>query len=561
MEWQATGSCQSGMFPKGEARPIENAGIDGERMRILGQYFLLPKNDQFDIKDRLSARPGVHVISGPNNSGKTRLLQALEQARLTQSIDVDELQRLVPGLEETIHGRYNNLNFGWDATEKKSITLSWSRGAEQIHYEPDSERLKAAMAQVGFNPTGLATNLAARPFCRVQTNRYFSPISNITNAGPIEDLQNSITYLENLRTGVKTRDTYTKIQIAFHDIAEGLEFDTYQGGSNTLERTLYIKERDTPGPGREIGFCGDGLRDLILLVAYAISHPLEDLLLDEPGLRLHARTQRRLIAFLNEAAKTHEKAIYIATHDEAILNSPLIDGRYFVRREPPKSVVRGIEDGRAIWGALRELGTEPSRLLGHSGIIVCEGPSDVTVFSMILDWICETSPEAGFFAVEHLEGDGNIVKQHKRIFEVLRRAMPFGDIAVVLDRTGSTSPGERRAFGEYCEKNSIHQTELSGGDLEDYFTPAIFEGVLDAMGFSNQKPAVLVAISEAKGLARFERASEMLGSRKLKDKRQIASCVATLDRRLLERELKPLVTEIQNLVRATIELSRPHHDR
>lgn len=521
-----------------------------------GKHFRLHDEAQFDLKAALTASPGVHVIAGPNNSGKTRLLHALGKARVSESVPLTTLDSLVPNLMELVHGRYNQNNHGWDNAARLSITFTWDRDGSNIAYEADSPELATAMSQIGFNSGPLTADFAIRRVRIVQTNRHFSALSNLTNKGSIDDLQNAITYLENLNTSTKSRSTYTQIRHAFTDITEGLDFETYQGDSNPLERTLYIREPNEKGAGREIGACGDGLRDLVLLIANAVSHPHEDLLLDEPGLRLHGRTQQRLIAFLNREAQEHAKSVYVATHDEGIINSPIVGGRYFVRREPPKSIVKGIEDARAIWSALRELGTEPSRLVGHSGVIVCEGETDVVIFSMILDWIRELSPEAGFFAVEHLEGDGNIVKGHRRVFDVLRRAMPFGDIGVLLDKTGSAPPKEREVFADYCDKNRIHHAELIQGDIEDYFTLPIFDAVLVAMGFDGNKSEILKLVSEVKGLARFELAAQKLQSNRLKDKRQIANCVAGLDRTLIETELAPLVKELREFVEAVLLLAK-----
>lgn len=515
-------------------------------MLTLAPEYFETNAEQFVVHEPMSAAIGVHAIIGANNSGKTRLLLSLATATCFHRTTPRQLDNIIPNFRTTLRDIYQRRVQRWDEPE---ILVAWPRGTRSVALKSTNEFVMSALGEVSFDASNLNRSVPVRTIRHVETNRYFAASANISSLGTLDTLPSVVSFLEN-RKAEANDAIFREIQDEFNVITDGLSFDIRMLADQNLERAVYIRE-NKKSELRPLRDCGDGLRDLIMIIANCVVYHDADLLLDEPGLRLHSRSQRRLLSFLVADARRHGRVTYLTTHDEALISSPTIDGRYFVKRNHQEMTeVRGLPPGAEIWKALRELGAEPSRILGTTGIIVPEGPSDVEVISAVLDVLKSEMPIAGDFLAEHLGGDGNIVTAHKQVFAVLRRAMPFGDIAVVLDKTGSAVAKDRAEFKDYCKANAISFAELKKGDLEDYYPDELVIRFVQSVFPDADVSELHTTISGKVGLARFEALSKLKVNNRLKNKRVISAFVSALDPAVLRIELADLINEVRELVTA-----------
>lgn len=66
-------------------------------MNSLAVKISLTRDESISLKNELSGSHGIHVLFGKNNSGKTRLLRAIQTSTLYASIETPEQAQLVFG--------------------------------------------------------------------------------------------------------------------------------------------------------------------------------------------------------------------------------------------------------------------------------------------------------------------------------------------------------------------------------------------------------------------------------------------------------------------------------
>lgn len=492
--------------------------------------------NQFDFAGSVSALPGVHIITGPNNSGKTRLLHAIATSSLQATITPSETTQILAHFDNQ-YARQGGHVAG------KIVQCDWARDGLNPTFSSENTPAREALGRTMFSVT--PGKVRRRPIKLVVTNRHFVHKADVRRVGSIDDLETFPLFVERLRINIKEQGKYARLQSLFNDVTEGLSFDVMAQDEATQEREIFIKETGEANllPLKD---CGDGLRDLLVVLSNVVCHAEYDLLIDEPGIRLHSRTQRRLVAALNAHAQQNRVAIYITTHDDAIITDPAASSRYILSRNKNRTLVRAITERAEIWDALRALGGEPARVLGVSSIVIPEGPSDTIVFRAAIDVLRASNVSAGDYAVEHLGGDGSIVKSSEQLLEVLRTVIPLGRIVFVLDKTGSSPDRKREPFTKLCESKKISLHTLEKGDLEDYLPNELFERYC-RHAVPELADAAISAGAHQTGMARFKKAAEATASNEF-TKVKIAQYTAGLPRDEFAKLLSELLTELSRIL-------------
>ncbi len=90
---------------------------------------------------------------------------------------------------------------------------------------------------------------------------------------------------------------------------------------NTIRGTIELKykTRGVLNP-LDISLAGRGMQQILLLVAYILSHKNSVLLLDEPDAHLEILRQKVVFFLLNDLAQKNNNQIIMATHSEVVLN-------------------------------------------------------------------------------------------------------------------------------------------------------------------------------------------------------------------------------------------------
>jgi len=300
------------------------------------------------------------VLIGPNNSGKTSALQALAlwsmgvkrwweakkdtKAKKNLTVGINRLEIVQVPVQET--------RFYWNKTEVRkgnspgipleitvglwfngkveACKLSFTHYPELVYCLPDipfytNRELMEYAASLNVNilypMSGLGIDEA-----QISKERIDFLIGEGKTAEVLRNLCYQIT--ENHETSVSDwRDLNVLMEKLF---SVELLKPVYNKIRGTIE--LKYKSRGIKNP-LDISLAGRGMQQILLLVAYILSHKNSVLLLDEPDAHLEILRQKVVFYLLNDLAQQNSNQIIIATHSEVVLNEAtdnnlvlLIDG-------------------------------------------------------------------------------------------------------------------------------------------------------------------------------------------------------------------------------------------
>lgn len=139
------------------------------------------------------------------------------------------------------------------------------------------------------------------------------------------------------------------------------------------------------GNEQPISNLGSGIEQLLILGVASIGFPGKLVLIDEPELHFHPRTQKRMMQYLSEAASCK---LLIATHSAAILDateSSIVQ----ILPDDRECKARTVSSNNHRFQAVKDLGHSPSELVQSNFVIWVEGPSDRIY---LLFWILRLDP-------------------------------------------------------------------------------------------------------------------------------------------------------------------------
>ncbi len=448
-----------------EIRPIE------------AQELLLRSVPGIEGDLRSAAGNGIHVLVGENHAGKTRLLEQIPQARFGAWV--------VPAKacpEPRSHSMWGDL---WPHVANERVYVAWDRDlfpppdenptrhpGERVKIDPASVSVAATRhvgvsQYVAFMEKTLWRHIIPRPAILVPTNRYFRQQCDLSTTGLLEDLNTWPSYLGNLERSQHSqrREEFKRINDAFGEIS-GLSLTSLGEQGISI---LHVVDHRTQRP---LDDCGDGLRDILAVLTYAFQHPDADLLLDEPGLRLHPAVQRRLLRVLE--AESRSRAIWIATHDGVFIGAPSVVSRFHVSRalDRDASIITPLAGREATREAMVQLGwlAQDAFLADH--VLFCEGPSDRIAFERVLAWLTEADVTLGGTVLSELGGEGKVWGRDRKELlarlRMIRTVAPYASHSALLDRDGRP-PDEVRALVASVEAEGYKVRLLEEADLESYW--------------------------------------------------------------------------------------------
>jgi hypothetical protein len=454
---------------------------------------VLPDEPGLAFGDSATAcHPGLHVVLGRNNAGKTRLLRALAAAQFSARITPREHDRW---------RRFDNnmLANEWDKLPPLQVTWPRDRPSPESQAYPVSGVppgiivANASAQEVRAEKPGLDADffrhvvgelwvyLRFRPAVVVPTDRYFRHATRLADGFHPDEPAGWAAELTRLANSANADDrgVWRSLKAAFDDITEGLKLEGRLSGEEVV---IQVEDGDEERP---LSHCGDGLRDLAAILLFATRWPSHDLMLDEPGLRLHPHAQRRLLFFLE--AQTHDRAVWVASHDGVFVAASNAKRRFFVDRsgKPLVSTVRDLptrEDGRQ---ALELLGWAPGDSFLADRILLGEGPSDRAAFSAAVGWMAEMEPSWGGTVVLDLGGQGVASARKpelRRRLELLKRVAPHAAAWVILD-SDKKSKDQITATERWFNEHGFQVKFLSVPVLENYWlAPATVLAIVEAAG-------------------------------------------------------------------------------
>jgi hypothetical protein len=445
------------------------------------QRIKLLKTEGLEVESgHVAASAGLHVVLGRNHAGKTRLLRAVAAGQCSLTIPFTQLP-------SEFHK--------YEGVRDLAFDLIWSRSRQSkrpdllvttvaAELEPQSALVLQARRQ-DLNHTLLSAlsrfaeqRVRLRPAIVVPTERYLQPEASLTSMpSSLDNLADFPAILENLQRDLSTRPLFEKIHEAFRDVTEGLSLDFLGTGGVSH---LHIIEQD--GTLVPIEHCGDGLRDLLVILSYLHVYERCDLMLDEPGLRLHPHAQRRLLRYLEGASR--QRAIWIASHDGVFVGAPSVRSRHLVTRDPALRVskVTALPDETQVRRAVAHLGWVPRDALLAERVLLCEGEADEVVFRAVLDRLAAEEPEMGGTLVAELGGDGRVWSRNREALELidlLRQLSPHARHVLLVDPGDPSKRARAEEHVRFYREKGVRLYLLARNELENYFlTPRLVRELL-----------------------------------------------------------------------------------
>jgi predicted ATPase len=241
------------------------------------------------------------------------------------------------------------------------------------------------------------------------------------------------------------------------------------------KRTIYVT---IDGIEQPISNLGSGIEQLIVIAMGSFMFPDHLVLIDEPELHFHPRTQKRMMKYLFDNA---DAKFIIATHSAAILDSVEAD-IVQVSQENHRCIGRTIQGNSDRYEAVRHLGHSPSELVLANFVIWVEGPSDRVYFN---HWIQKLDPDllegtdyaiifyGGAILARHEFDDGD-----QDLVKALSIARNF---AVYMDSDKASATAELKArvirVSDEVTKNSGLCWVSAGREIENYIPESVLEQI------------------------------------------------------------------------------------
>lgn len=208
----------------------------------------------------------------------------------------------------------------------------------------------------------------------------------------------------------------------------GVELDEPQHIVERGEIELYYRTRS--GTRLEIQASGRGQQQTLLVLAYLSAHPQSILLIDEPDAHLEILRQRQIYNLITETAEQMGSQVIAASHSEVILNEAADRDVVIAFVGRPHRID---DRGNQVLKALKEIGFEDYYLAEQKGwVLYLEGPTDLAILRAF-------AQRLGHPAAAHLERPfakyvGNQPRKAQEHFHGLREAKPDLVGIAVFDR-------------------------------------------------------------------------------------------------------------------------------
>ena len=446
------------------------------------------------------------VLIGPNNSGKTSVIQALALWSLAvktwvQESDVSDaekrqgkaLNRLkimqvpVPKTRYFWHnlrvtGNLVTIRVGMQYRGQVvavGMTLKHHSSDELVYCQPE------ALAPGSPDVLRLAAQLDVA---------LLYPMSGIAAEEPVI-LPNRIDYhigrgstaevLRNLCLNVhkKSPEDWKSISHRMQTLF-GVDVGDPQENEQGAVDLLYVQP-GTKG-SLDISMSGRGFQQILLMLAYLYSHRHSVLLIDEPDAHLEILRQKQVYILLREIAEENLSQVILVTHSEVILDEALESNLTFMLEGKCENLARK----PSIQSALRTFGTAhyvKARECGY--VLYVEGSTDIAILRMLAekldhpvlgclddrlnsyyvqDTYSEATVESELLRVEG--GFGLSARQH---FFELRKVLPELTGLAILD-----NDGKGRADSA---EGGLQVTFWKRYEIENYFIrPAILRAYAES---------------------------------------------------------------------------------
>lgn len=340
------------------------------------------------------------VLIGPNNSGKTSVLQAFalwslgikawnlqkgkSKARIRYGVPINRLN-LAQLPVQNARFLWNNCEVRKGSTEPIVVTITLGLEIDGQLYECPIEFTQNNSELIYCKPKEFFVNEnhVLEAAVNIQVNLLYS-MSGIA----IEEVRLPIERVNYLMGQGMTSEVLRNLCFTlFEDNPEdwnrivkwmnklfGMQIQTpkYIETKGALELTYKHHNNKRP---LDIASAGRGALQILLLLSYMCAHKSSIILVDEPDAHLEIIKQRTVYALLNEIATVNNIQLIIATHSEVVLNEAIDNNIAMLLNGEVKAISNKDQDIKPI---LREFGVEHFYKASITkNILYVEGSTDI----------------------------------------------------------------------------------------------------------------------------------------------------------------------------------------
>jgi hypothetical protein len=330
--------------------------------------------------------PGHIVLAGPNNTGKTTLLQALaawhfaftrwkESGSIRKNNDAYRRKEIGRGdftivpvkaldLIWTNRRHANDIEIevthrdGW----RVNLEFVWDT-REQMYVRPTGDTDEAHVAQARLNPVFIpATSGISRDEPYYARDEYLDLI--IGQAKPGDILRNILVRASN--SGEAWQKLVSLVKELF-----GYELIVPRVGA-----LIDAEYRPNPGGAAyDIASAGSGFQQVLTLFGYLFARPGSLLLIDEPDAHLHVILQELIWSRLRRIAAETRSQLIVATHAETFIDAVDPDELCLCYQQP--RLLRDTAERERLTQSLRSLSNTDLMLAEHArGVLYTEDWTD-----------------------------------------------------------------------------------------------------------------------------------------------------------------------------------------
>ncbi len=352
--------------------------------KVVIKNFKRFKKVEFDL-------PGHVVLAGPNNTGKTTLLQAIA----AWSLAFDRWKQL-----NGFHrhgGAYTKAPIArqaFSAVPLRAFDLLWNErkyrdrppieieihsaegwkitielipdSTEQIYVRPkpdaDPDMLRKASLQTVYVPpmTGLGTDepVYRRP-----------KIDQLLGQGKPGDILRNL-----LVEAHQSEDAWPALTDCIRRL---FGYEVLPPDATGADIIAEYKTK-SGGPPLDIASAGSGFQQVLMLLTFLHTRPASVLLIDEPDAHLHVILQDAIYGELRSVALKQDSQLILATHSEVIINAVDLRELYVLFNQPRR--LTDIAERKALSESLKHLtNTDIMLALGAPGILYVEDYTDIDI--------------------------------------------------------------------------------------------------------------------------------------------------------------------------------------
>jgi len=339
--------------------------------------------------DRIEfALPGHIVLAGPNNTGKTTILQAIAawSLALQRWKELNDFQRHGGAYTWAPIARQ-----AFSAVPLRSFDLLWRdrkyQGDLRITIQTDEWTLRMELRPSSTEQIFVRPDHSVNPWevrSIQMTPVLIPPMTGLETDEPVYTRAKLDHLLGQGRPGEMLRNLLLQasgsqpVWDSLQDCVRRLFGYELLPPDGTGPHILAEYKHGTHGPGLDIASAGSGFQQVIMLLALLNARPGSVLLLDEPDAHLHVFLQDAIFAELRQVAAKTKSQLVVATHSEVIINA--VDAREVCVLLDRPVMLADDAQREALIASLRVLSNDDiMRALQAPGVLYLEGHTDLDI--------------------------------------------------------------------------------------------------------------------------------------------------------------------------------------